>query len=236
MLTAKSKINNAIQYDSIFCVLHICIDKRWDKTTLYGYLCGVTSKILSDLFIHPYFSLMFVYSAHKKKTSNIYLDQKNSNFQYSGFQAILTISLSNKYGIHYDYCSWTNAHSLKMFTSSPPEPMNMFLCYFMRQKELHRCDRCKLRTLRSQDYPGLSGGTNVVTTILLREPGRSGWGGADMKMAARGWSDVRKQPGDKECGQLLEDEKDGESDSSQKPQEGMQFANTLIFRLLTSEP
>ena len=29
-------------------------------------------------------------------------------------------------------------------------------------------------------------------------------------MEARGWSDVSKRPGDKECGQLLEDEKDRE--------------------------
>lgn len=43
-----------------------------------------------------------------------------------------------------------------------------------------------------------------------------------MKMEARGWSDIRKQPGDKECGQLLEDEKDRESDSSLKSREGMQ--------------
>ena len=43
-----------------------------------------------------------------------------------------------------------------------------------------------------------------------------------MRTETRGWSDRQKHPGDKECGHLLEDENDKESDSSLKPQEGMQ--------------
>lgn len=52
---------------------------------------------------------MIMYYVHNKKISNIAYLKNSEDFQFSGFQAILTSSPSNKYGLHYDYSRLSNA-------------------------------------------------------------------------------------------------------------------------------
>ena len=50
-----------------------------------------------------------MYYTHNKKISNIAYSKNSEDFQFSGFQAILTISSSKKYNLHYDYNRLNNA-------------------------------------------------------------------------------------------------------------------------------